>query len=91
MLTDPRLEKLAEVLTGFSTQLKKGERVLIEAFDAPDAMVVALVQAARRRGAVPFALTYHARVTRELMRAAVEAQLAPHAAVALARTHYLTA
>ena len=91
MLTDPRLEKLAEVLTGFSTRLKKGERVLIEAFDAPDAMVVALIRAARRRGAVPFALTYHARVTRELLRAAVEPQYAPHAAVELARMKHMEA
>ena len=57
MITDPRLNQLAEVLTGFSTRLQKGERVLIDAFDVPDAMVVALVRAARKRGALPFAMT----------------------------------
>ena len=51
MITDPRLNQLAEVLTGFSTRLQKGERVLIDAFDVPDAMVVALIRAARQRGA----------------------------------------
>jgi aminopeptidase len=85
MLTDPRLNQLAGLLTGFSTNLQKGERVLIDAFDVPDAMVIALVRAARRRGALPFALVHHARVTRELMRGAVAVQYAPHAAVELAR------
>jgi aminopeptidase len=85
MITDPRLNQLAELLTGFSTSLEKGERVLIEAFDVPEAMVVALIRSARRCGALPFALLHNARVTRELMQKAVEAQYAPHAAVELAR------
>ncbi len=61
-------EKLAAVLTGFSTDLQKGERVLIDAFDIPDAMVLALVRAARDQGAVPFVNLQRARVTRELIR-----------------------
>ncbi len=85
MITDPRLEQLAETLAGFSTDLRKGERVLIDAFDVPEAMVVALIRAARRRGARPFAMTHNARISRELMRGADEAQYAPHAAVELAR------
>jgi len=51
MIIDPRFTQLADGLTGFSTSLKKGERVLIDAFDVPDAMVVALIRAARKRGA----------------------------------------
>ena len=31
MISDPRFKKLAEGLCGFSTELKKGERVLIDA------------------------------------------------------------
>jgi aminopeptidase len=85
MLTDPRLDQLSDLLTGFSTSLKKNERVLIDAFDVPEAMVVALIRAARRRGALPFAMLHHARVTRELMRGAAQEQYAPHAAVELAR------
>jgi len=49
---DLRYEKLAKVLTGFSTRLKKGDRVLIDAFDIPDLMVVVLIRAARTFGAV---------------------------------------
>jgi len=54
MIIDPRFNQLADGLCGFSTALKRGERVLIDAFDVPDAMVIALVQAARRRGALPY-------------------------------------
>ena len=41
-MTDPRMESLAELLIGHSVSLKKGEHVLIEAFDIPEAMVVAI-------------------------------------------------
>ncbi|WP_269526655.1 aminopeptidase [Coraliomargarita parva] len=64
---DPNYSKLAGVLTGFSTNLQKGERVLIDAFDIPEAMVVALVRAARDRGAVPYVNLQNARVSRELV------------------------
>ena len=64
---DVNFTKLAGVLTGFSTNLQKGERVLIDAFDIPEAMVVALVRAARGRGAVPFVNIQRARISRELI------------------------
>ena len=67
MLIDPRFTQLAAGLTGFSTALKKGERVLIDAFDVPDEMVVALVRACRARGAHPLVNLQQARVNRELM------------------------
>lgn len=59
--------QLAAVLTGFSTNLQAGERVLIDAFDIPEAMVIALVRAARERGAIPYVNLNHARITRELV------------------------
>ena len=64
---DVNFTKLAGVLTGFSTNLQKGERVLIDAFDIPEDMVVALVRAARGRGAVPFVNIQRARISRELI------------------------
>ncbi|HXC02515.1 MAG TPA: aminopeptidase [Opitutaceae bacterium] len=85
MITDPRCDKLAEVLTGFSTELKKGERVLIDAFDVPETIVIALIRAARERGAHPLVQLHRARVTRELLLGAEEAQYAPHAEIELAR------
>jgi len=64
---EPNYSKLAKVLTGFSTNLQKGERVLIDAFDIPQAMVIALVRAARELGAIPFVNLQDARISRELV------------------------
>jgi len=91
MLIDSRFLQLAEGLTGFSTSLKKDERVLIDAFDVPDAMVIALIRAARARGAHPLVQIQRARVTRELALHAEEAQYAPHAEVELARMQKMSA
>ena len=91
MLFDPRLDQLAAGLAGFSCDLQKGERVLIDAFDVPDAMVVALVRAARAKGAHPLVQIHRARVTRELMLGAEEAQFAPHAEVELKRMEKMDA
>jgi aminopeptidase len=66
---DSRYEKLAEALTGFSTRLKKGDKVMIDAFDIPDLMVIALVRAARECGAQPWVRLNHARVNREMLMA----------------------
>ena len=81
MIIDPRYNELADGLTSFSTSLGKGERVLIDAFDVPDAMVIALVRSTRRRGAYPYVQIHRARITRELVLGAEEAQYAPYAAV----------
>ena len=91
MIIDPRITKLAEGLTGFSTDLKKGERVLIDAFDVPESIVIALIRAARKLGAHPYVQIHRARVTRELSIGAEEAQFAPHAEVELARMQKMDA
>jgi aminopeptidase len=91
MLIDPNFARLADLLTGFSTSLKAGERVLIEAFDAPDAMVIALIRAAQARGAMPYVQINRARISRELMLRAVDAQIAPLAKVELGRMQKMDA
>jgi len=63
---DIRCDQLASVLTRHSTKLQKNEHVLIELFDAPDEIGVALIRAAREAGAVPFVQIHHARMAREL-------------------------
>src|SRR5580692_10627147 len=73
-MIDPRFEVLAEVLIGFSTKLKKGERVLIDAFDAPPEMVIALIRSARSKGAFPFVNLQSNVIARELLRGAEEDQ-----------------
>src|SRR5256714_9570993 len=72
---DPRYDKLANVLVEYSTRLKRNETVLIETFDVPDEMTIALVRATRKAGAIPFAQVYRARLNRELALNATERQL----------------
>jgi len=72
---DPRFDKLAKLLVEYSTRLKRNETVLIEAFDIPDEMTIALVRAARQVGAIPFTQIQRARVNRELALKASERQL----------------
>jgi aminopeptidase len=91
MIMDSRYEKLAAGLTGFSTELKKDERVLIDAFDVPEAMVIALVRAARARGAIPYVSLHRARVSRELMLHATEDQVRPQAEVEMKRMQHMDA
>ncbi|MFM1746597.1 MAG: hypothetical protein RLZZ188_263 [Verrucomicrobiota bacterium] len=91
MIIDPRYAQLAAGLTGFSTSLAKGERVLIDAFDIPDAMVIALVRSVRARGAHPYVHIHRARITRELALGAEEAQFSVHADVELARMQRMDA
>jgi aminopeptidase len=73
-MLDPRFGSLADVLTGFSTNLQKGERVLIDAFDIPPEMVVALVRSTRVRGAIPFVNLQSNLINRELLRESEAAQ-----------------
>jgi aminopeptidase len=90
-MSDPRYAKLAEVLTGFSTKLKKGDRVLIDAFDCPDLFVVALIRAARDRGAMPYVNLQRARITRELLQGALPEQYQVSADVELQRMQKMDA
>jgi len=67
-MTDPRYTKLAKLLVEYSTNLKKGDRILLDMIDVPDEMTVELIRAVRARGAVPFVETRHTRVGREMLR-----------------------
>ena len=82
---DPRFDRLAKGLVSFSTELRKGEKVLIDAFDIPSEMTIALVQAARAAGALPYVQLQNARVSREMALGATEAQLEVSSSVELAR------
>jgi len=64
---DTRYFELAQVLTHFSTKLKKDERVLIDAYDIPQEFVLALCRKIRERKATPFVAIRESRVLRELI------------------------
>jgi len=68
-MNDPRIDRLASLLVRHSTSLRKGEKVLIEAFDVPDEIVGALVREVDRVRAVPLVSVRHAAVTRDLLTA----------------------
>ena len=90
-MSDPRYNRLAEVLTGFSINLQKNDRVLIDAFDIPDTFVGALIRAVRDRGAIPFVNIQRARITREMLRAATAEQYQTIADVELIRMQRMQA
>ena len=72
---DARFDKLAKLLVEYSTRLKRNENVLIEAFDVPDEMTIALIRAARKVGAIPFVQIQRAQVNREIALKALDRQL----------------
>src|SRR6476620_11548701 len=82
---DVRFDKLAALLVNYSTNLKRDEKVLIETFDAPDEMTIALIRAVRKAKAVPFVQIQRAQVSRELALEIDERQLDLTAAHELAR------
>ncbi|MCI5838640.1 MAG: aminopeptidase [Christensenellaceae bacterium] len=53
-MKDSRIQKLAYNLVNYSCSLKKGEKILIEAFGIEPALVNACVEEARKVGAYPF-------------------------------------
>jgi len=88
---DARFDKLAKLLVEYSIRLKRNETVLIETFDTPDEMTVALIRAVRKVGGVPFAQTYHARVNRAIALEASDKQLNLIASHELARMKKMNA
>ena len=81
---DPRQVRLAEVIVRHSTRLQPGEGCLIEAFDVPDGLVVALVEAVQDAGALPLVALRSNLVQRALMRRGTDPQFQLQAVVDLA-------
>src|ERR1041384_3628641 len=71
-MTEPRYTKLAKLLVEYSTELKKGDRVLLDMIDVPDEFTIELMRAARKAGAVPIVEVGHTRVSREIIRGSNE-------------------
>ena len=65
---DPRYDDLSKVLTEHSTRINPGDRVLIEAFDVPDEMVISLIRSVRETNGVPLVSIKNQRIMRELIR-----------------------
>jgi aminopeptidase len=72
-MTDPRYTKLAKLLAEYSTELKPGDRVLLDVTDVPDEFSIELLRAARAVGAVPIIEARHTRLNREALMGTNEA------------------
>jgi len=66
-MLDPRMTKLADLLINYSTAMKPGEKVLIEAIDIPHEFTCELVRMARAAGADPLVTLKSNRVARALL------------------------
>lgn len=67
-MKDPRYSKLADVLLHHSTKLQQGEKLLIEAIDVPDSIIIELIRKAESIGAIPLVTIKQNTILRELYR-----------------------
>jgi aminopeptidase len=74
-MLDPRMQRLAELLVRHSVRVQPGEKVLIEAYDIPTDMTVALIKAVAAVGGHPLVSTYQQPVLRALYQAASAEQM----------------
>lgn len=82
---DPRIDKLAKQLVRYSTKIKRGEKVLIDLYDVPDSIGLALIREIRAAKGVPFVNINHSRLSRELAIGATEEQVSISAKHSLAQ------
>src|SRR6185503_12219227 len=75
-MIDPRYTKLARLLVQYSTALRRGDKVLIDAIDIPDEFTVELMRWVRQVGATPLVEVRHGRVNREILRGTNETHAA---------------
>jgi len=71
---DSRLDQLAKQLVSHSIRLKKGEKVLIDLYDTPTEMGIAMIRAVRAAGGTPFINVLDGKIGRELQMHATESQ-----------------
>lgn len=74
-MKDPRVNKLADILVGYSTKVKAGNKVLVEAYDIPDYVLNAIVNRIGEAGALPFVTIKRNSILRSLLNNATEEQI----------------
>ncbi len=79
-MMDQRYSALAATLVGHSTKLQAGEKVLVEAIDVDQNLVVALIREIHRVGGIPLVSTKQNRVLGELYRGATRESMSAAAA-----------
>ena len=71
-MRDERINKLAKGLVNYSVNLKKGEKVFIEAIDVPEELVCALLENVYATDGIPYVKLVSNRVQRSLLMGAGE-------------------
>ncbi len=71
---DSRIDELAKQLVGYSVDVKKGEKVLLDLYDVPESIGIALIREIRSKKATPFVKIHQARVSKEMLLGADEGQ-----------------
>jgi aminopeptidase len=82
-MSDPRRAELAKLLIQHSCELKRGETVLIEAFDLNDGLVTEIVEEAFAVGAIPLVYLRRTALIRQMLLHGNAAQIAKLAEVEL--------
>lgn len=82
---DPRIQKLASNLAGYSVKVQPGENILIEMIGNERELLKCLVEEVARRGGRPFVQLTDRSVLRSLLRNATEEQMETWAAYDLQR------
>ncbi len=66
-MLDPRITKLADLLVNYSCEVKKGEKILIEAIDVPHEFTSECIRLAKEAGAIPLVKLESNQIRRALM------------------------
>lgn len=74
-MKDPRIQTLADILVGYATRLKAGEKLLIEDRGLNRELVIAIVNTAYKVGGVPVVQLYDPQVDRALLQGYTQEQL----------------
>ncbi len=90
-MADARFDQLAHLLANHSMCLKAGEHVLIETFDVPSEMAIAMIRAARKLGAHPHVAERSTRVMAALQAESADDGLATWSASDLFRMEKMQA
>jgi aminopeptidase len=88
---DARIDQLAHQLVRYSTNLKAGENVLIDVYDVPESVPIALIRAVRNAKAHPFVNINSARVGRELFLNGSDEQFEKQSQIALGQMKHMNA
>lgn len=74
-MIDPRMQKLADLLVGYSVKVGQGDKVLIDSYEIPSDMICVLVDRVCKAGGVPFVDVHDAKIRRALISNATQEQM----------------